>query len=71
MPYVLFYTTKTDDPMPDTFADHYEIFPDITFLSDPITLAADRLSERKDVTSWGVAKIEAASEPQWTNNNML
>jgi hypothetical protein len=67
MPYVLFWTTKPDDPLPETYYDHYEIFRD----TDPIMLAADRLAKRKDVTSWGVAKIEAASEPQWTNNKLL
>jgi len=69
MPYVLFWTTieGRDKDFVPKLRDDYRIFRD----SDPIMLEADKLAKREDVNSWGVAKIEAASEPQWTDNKLL
>jgi hypothetical protein len=57
MPYVLFYTVDNNREL----RDEYKVRKD----THPIMLEADELAKREDVVSWGVAKIEAASEFDW------
>jgi hypothetical protein len=69
MPYVLFHSRyKPEGPrVIDNTVDHYSIHND----EFPIMLAYDKLERDPNVASVGVAKIEAASEPQWTDNDLL
>ena len=69
MPYVLFYTRyKPEGPrVVDNTTDHYSIHND----EFPIMLAYEKLESDANVACVGVAKIEASSEPQWTDNELL
>jgi len=69
MPYVLFHTRykPEGERHPDNTNDFYSIHKD----EFPIMLALDKLERDPNVACCGVAKIEAASEPQWTNNELL
>lgn len=57
MPYVLFYTVDNNRELRDEIRIRNDTYP--------IMLEADELAKREDVVSWGVAKIEAASEYDW------
>lgn len=69
MPYVLFYSRyKPEGPrVVDNTYDEYSIHRD----EFPIMLAYDKLESDPNVACVGVAKIEAGSEPQWTDNELL
>ena len=69
MPYVFFYSTYNDEVRSvDNTTDHYTIHKD----EEPLGQKLHQLLEAHDnVACYGFAKIEAGSEPQWTNNNLL
>jgi len=73
MPYVVFYTTKREEPIlrkssiGSYFSDHYIICSD----NEPVKEYLQKLEQRDEVWCCGVAKIEAGSEPQWMDSELL
>ena len=69
MPYVLFYSVyKGGNRVVDNTTDHYSIYNDEAPVME---IVQDMIDDNENLASWGVAKIEAGSEPQWTNNDWL
>jgi len=69
MPYVLFYSKYKSDGHRciQNTVDHYSIHSN----EFPIMLAMDKLENDPNVACCGVAKIEAGSEPQWMDSELL
>jgi|GEM_PF-2837712 len=69
MPYVLFYSVYKGGPrVVDNTTDHYSIHKDEAPVME---IVQGMIDDNDDLAIWGVAKIEAGSEPQWTENDCL
>ena len=67
MPYVLFYSVyKGGHRVVDNATDHYSIQTDD--LPVIMKIVQGMIDDNDDLASWGVAKIEAGSEPQWLDS---
>lgn len=69
MPYVLFWSEyKVGGRVIENTTEHYTIHKDE---APVLAMAQKMIEDNEDLASWGVAWIEAASEPQWEDNALL